>query len=348
MTAGQPTDTIDRRISVAPMMERTDRHCRYLLRLISRHALLYTEMITTGAVLHGDTHRLLRFDQSEHPVALQLGGGDPAELAACAAIAREYGYDEINLNVGCPSNRVRTGRFGACLMADPGLVGRCVAAMNGAAGVPVTVKCRVGIDERDSYDDLRRFVETVAAAGCGVFIVHARKAWLSGLSPKQNREVPPLDYAAIHRLKDDHPQLCVVVNGGVTSAAEAAAQLGRVDGVMIGREAYRNPFVLAAVERRVIGGAGPAPTRQSIVADYVAYVRRQLAEGVPVHRMTRHMLGLFQGVPGARAWRRHLSENAYQSGAGASVIEEAAARVAAARPPHAEVRVSAGDARVSP
>ncbi len=320
---------LDRRLSVAPMMERTDRHCRYFLRLISRHVLLYTEMITTAAILRGDTRRLLRFDAFERPVALQLGGGDPGELANCARIAESHGYDEVNLNVGCPSNRVRSGRFGACLMAEPELVARCVEAMKGACGLPVTVKCRVGIDERDSYDHLKHFVETVAGASCDVLIVHARKAWLSGLSPKQNRELPPLRYDSVYDVKRDFPRLCVVVNGGVRTPAEVELHLGRVDGVMIGREAYHNPYSLVAIERRVTGASEPSPARHQLVEDFLPYVRRQLAEKVPLHRMTRHMIGLFQGVSGARAWRRHLSENAHGKGADETVIEEAAAKVRA-------------------
>ena len=320
---------IDRRISVAPMMERTDRHCRYFLRLISRRVLLYTEMLTTGAILHGDTDRLLRFDASEHPIALQLGGSDPGELAACAGIAEARGYDEVNLNVGCPSARVRTGRFGACLMATPDLVARCVGAMRRATELPVTVKCRIGIDDRDSYDDLKTFVETVAAAGCVTFIVHARKAWLTGLSPKENRDVPPLRYDLIYRLKREFPRLCVVVNGGVKTPAQVRTHLASVDGVMIGREAYQNPYLLATVERQVLGAADPLPARHQIVAGFLPYVRRQLAEDVPLHRMTRHILGLFQGLQGARAWRRFLSENAYKDGADGTVVEEAAAKVAA-------------------
>ena len=317
----------DRRISVAPMMERTDRHFRYLLRLITRRAVLYTDMITSGAILHGEPGRLLRFDPLEHPVAVQLGGGEPDKLAACAAIAEAHGYDEVNLNVGCPSGRVQTGRFGARLMAEPALVARCVAAMKAATRLPVTVKCRIGIDDRDSYDDLKRFVETVAEAGCEVFAVHARKAWLSGLSPEENRNVPPLRYGLIYRLKREFPKLSVIVNGGVETAAEVGAHLARLDGVMVGREAYRNPYILAVIDRDVMGDAGPLPARHRIVEDFLPYVRRQLADGVPLHRMTRHMLGLFQGVPGARAWRRHLSENAHEKGAQGSVIEDAAAKV---------------------
>ena len=318
---------LDRRVAVAPMMERTDRHCRYFLRLISRRVLLYTEMITTGALLHGDAGRLLAFDEAEHPVALQLGGGDPDALAACAAIAEDRGYDEVNLNVGCPSGRVRSGRFGACLMAEPGLVARCVAAMRAATGLPVTVKCRTGIDGRDGFDDLRGFVETVAAAGCETFIVHARKAMLDGLSPKQNRQVPPLKYPFVYRLKAEMPALSFVLNGGVRTLDGIEQALARLDGVMIGREAYQNPYFLAAVEAGVFGGDVPRD-RHAVIAAFLAYARRERAGGVPLHRMSRHLLGLFQGLPGARAWRRHLSENVLRAGAGAELLAEAAAKVA--------------------
>ena len=309
------------------MMERTDRHCRYFLRLITRHALLYTEMITTPAILHGDRDRLLGFDPAEHPLALQLGGGDPAELAACAAIAEAWGYDEVNLNLGCPSGRVRSGRFGACLMAEPERVAACVAAMGAATGLPVTVKCRTGIAGHDGYDNLRCFVTTVAAAGCGTFIVHARDAVLDGLSPRQNREVPPLQYDLVYRLKADLPELEIVLNGGLRSVGSVAAALGCVDGVMIGREAFKNPWFLAELGRQVLGDE-PPPGRHAVIDAFLAYVRRQKAAGVPLTRMTRHVLGLFQGRPGARAWRRHLSENAHRPDADAAVLAAAAALVA--------------------
>ena len=318
---------IDRRVAVAPMMERTDRHCRYFLRLITRHALLYSEMITTPAILHGDRGRLLGFDTAEHPLALQLGGGDPAELAACAAIAGEWGYDEVNLNVGCPSGRVRSGRFGACLMAEPERVAACVAAMGAATRLPVTVKCRTGIAGHDGYDNLRRFVETVAAAGCASFIVHARDAVLDGLSPRQNREIPPLRYDLVYRLKADLPDLEIVLNGGLDSMAGVDAALARVDGAMIGRAAYYDPWLLAAVERRVFGGE-PPPCRHAVIDDFLGYARRQRLAGVPLARMTRHLLGLFQGRPGARAWRRHISEHGHGADADPAIIAEAAALVA--------------------
>ena len=318
---------LDRRLSVAPMMDWTDRHDRYFLRLISRRALLYTEMIATGAVLHGDRDRLLAFDPAERPLALQLGGAVPAELAACARLAAARGYDEVNLNVGCPSDRVQNARFGACLMAEPALVADCVGAMRAAVSIPVTVKTRIGIDERDSYDDLRAFVETVAAAGCETFVIHARKAWLQGLSPKQNREIPPLHYERVYRLKRDVPALQVIVNGGILTLDEAEAHLRQVDGVMIGRAAYQTPYMLAGAGRRIFGDDAPPPGREAVVRRLLPYAERQVARGVPVKSITRHILGLFNGLPGARLWRRHLSEAAHRPGAGPEVIEQALARV---------------------
>ena len=312
------------RLSVAPMMDWTDRHDRFFLRLISRRARLYTEMITSGAVIHGDRERLLGFSPAEHPVALQLGGSEPDAMARAAEIGAAFGYDEININVGCPSDRVQTGRFGACLMAEPDTVAACVAAMRRACGLPVTVKSRIGIDDRDSYEALHHFVATVAAAGCGTFIVHARKAWLQGLSPKQNREVPPLRYEVVYRLKQDFPALTIVINGGITSLDQAAAHLAQVDGVMIGREAYQNPYMLAEADRRLFDAAAPVPSRAAVLDGLIGYIERQRADGVPLHAITRHVLGLFQGVPGARAWRRHLAENAHRPGVGAEVVRAAA------------------------
>jgi tRNA-dihydrouridine synthase A len=285
-------------------------------------------MVTTGALIHGDQERHLRFDPAEHPVALQLGGSDPTELATCARLGAERGYDEINLNVGCPSDRVQSGRFGACLMAEPALVADCVSAMNEAARVPVTVKHRIGIDERDSYEELHRFVDTVARAGCGVFIVHARKAWLQGLSPKENREVPPLKYEAVHRLKHDFPHLQFVINGGFKTLSQVEAELDELDGVMIGREIYANPWLLGDVDRRIFGDTNPLATPHQVVEALLPFIERELAAGTPLKHMTRHILGLFQGRPGARAWRRHLSENAHLPGAGTEVVEQALARVA--------------------
>jgi tRNA-dihydrouridine synthase A len=318
---------LSHRLCVAPMMDWTDRHCRYFLRLIARHARLYTEMIPTGAILHGDAARFLRFDPAEHPVALQLGGADPDDLARCAELAARLGYDEINLNVGCPSGRVQSARFGACLMAEPELVARCVASMAAAAEVPVTVKTRIGIDDRDSYGFLLRLVEAVAAVGCGTLILHARKAILAGLNPKENREIPPLRYDVAHRVKRDFPALRIVVNGGIRTLAQAQDQLAQVDGVMIGREAYQNPYCLAAWQRALLGTAEPIPSREEVVRRLLPYVGRELAEGTPLRAITRHLMGLFNGLPGARAWRRHLSEAAHRPDAGAEVILEAMARI---------------------
>ena len=314
-------------ISVAPMMEWTDRHCRYLLRLISRHTRLYTEMDTTGAVLYGDVARLLAFDPAEHPVALQLGGSDPAALARCARIGAELGYDEINLNVGCPSDRVQSGRFGACLMAEPERIAECVSAMAAGVDVPVTVKTRIGVDHRDRYEDLQRFVSIVSGAGCRTFLVHARKAWLQGLSPKQNREVPPLRYDRVYRLKRDFPGLRVVLNGGVRTLDEARAHLVQVDGVMIGRAAYQDPWLLAQVDPLFHASPMPYTDPAAAVEAYLPYVERELRAGTPLTRMTRHLLGLFQGRPGARRWRRHLSEHAHRPGGGPEVIRTALAMV---------------------
>lgn len=309
------------------MMEWTDRHCRYFMRLLSRRAYLYTEMVTTGALLHGDAERLLRYDPAEHPVALQLGGSEPAALAACARLAADVGYDEVNLNVGCPSDRVQTGRFGACLMAEPALVADCVAAMRAAVALPVTVKTRIGIDEHDGYEHLLNFVTTVAAAGCTSFIVHARKAWLHGLSPKQNREVPPLRYEFVHRLKRELPQLEIVINGGLTELGAAHAQLAHVDGVMLGRAAYHNPGLLLDVDRLFYGDERPAPTPHEVIERLLPYIERELAAGTSLHHLTRHMLGLYQGQRGARAWRRYLSEHTHAAGAGAEVVRAALAKL---------------------
>ncbi len=321
----------DRRLSVAPMMDWTDRHDRFFLRLITRRTLLYTEMITTSAILHGDRDRLLGHDPAEHPLALQLGGSSPADLAAAARIAEAYGFDEVNLNVGCPSGRVQNARFGACLMAEPETVAAAVAAMRAATALPVTVKTRTGIDEKDSYRHLKAFVATVAAAGCRSFTVHARKAWLAGLSPKQNREVPPLDYPRVYRLKEDFPGLEIVINGGIASLDAAERHLAHVDGAMIGRGAYQNPFLLAEADRRFFGERDTAPTREGVVRALLPYVERQCAAGVPVKAMTRHILGLFSGRPGARQWKRTLSEMAHPPGAGPEVIETALDQVRAAQ-----------------
>jgi len=297
------------------MLDWTDRHCRYLLRQISHHTLLYTEMVTTGALLHRDPARFLRYHPSEHPLALQLGGSEPGELAQCAALAREWGYDEVNLNVGCPSDRVQSGRFGACLMAEPQRVAEGVAAMREAGDCPVTVKHRIGIDHQDSYEALTRFVATVAAAGCRTFIVHARKAWLQGLSPKENREVPPLDYPRVYRLKRDFPELEIVINGGIETLEQALSHLEHVDGAMIGRAVYHNPWMLADADRLIFGDERAPSDPGSVVLAMHDYIVAELSQGTALHRITRHMLGLFQGMPGARAWRRHLSEHANRPGA---------------------------------
>ena len=318
------------RLSVAPMMDRTDRHCRFFHRLLSRHTRLYTEMLTAGAVIHGDRDRLLGFDTAEHPVALQLGGSEPAMLAQAARIGERLGYDEINLNCGCPSDRVKKGRFGAGLMAEPELVGRCLAAMRGAVSVPVTVKCRVGIDEQDD-DALDRFVETVhALSGVTVFIVHARKAWLKGLNPKQNREVPPLRYELAFRLKAERPDLCIVLNGGIAGLDEAEALLARgaVDGVMLGRAAYSDPWLLADADRRLFGAENPLQARHEALEALLPYAGRLAAGGIRLHALSRHVHGLFQGCPGARAFRRHLAENAHLPGAGPEVLGAAASLAA--------------------
>ena len=326
---------LDRTLSVAPMMDRTDRHYRYLMRLMAPRTLLYTEMVTTGALVHGDVARHLAYSAAEHPLALQLGGSDPAELAHCARLAEAWGYDEVNLNCGCPSDRVQNGRFGACLMAEPDLVAEGVAAMREATRLPVTVKHRIGIDHADDYAHLRRFVERVAGAGCRTFIVHARKAWLQGLSPRENRTKPPLRHGEIHRLKAEFPELEIVTNGGLASLDHMAEQLEQVDGVMIGRAAYDDPWLMAEAERRFLGAHPEALGRREAVAAYMAYMEEELARGTRLQAMARHLLGLFQGVPGAKAWRRHISENAPREGAGVAVIAEALERVApaAARAP---------------
>ena len=318
------------RVCVAPMMDYTDRHFRYFIRLMTRHTLLYTEMVTSGAILHGDHRRFLEFHPSEHPLALQLGGSDPEALAACARIADGYGYDEISLNVGCPSDRVQSGRFGACLMQEPELVAECVAAMRAASRVPVTVKTRIGVDERDSYEHLVDFIGKVAAASCAVFIIHARKAWLKGLSPKENREIPPLRYDVAARLKRDFPQLTVVVNGGVQTLDAMHAHLGDFDGVMVGREAVSNPYLFADVDRRFFGSSAESLSRGEVLQAWLPYIAAQLQEGVPLARMTRHALGLFHGCPGARAWRRALSEEAVRPGAGLTVLHQALSSLKAA------------------
>ena len=318
---------LDRRFAVAPMIDWTDRHARVFLRLVSQHALLYTEMITTGAILHGDRERLLKFDASEHPVALQLGGSDAGDLARCAEIGQQWGYDEINLNVGCPSDRVQSGRFGACLMAEPSLVASCVAAMQRVVDIPVTVKCRIGIDDQDDYDDLHRFIDTVAGAGCTIFIIHARKAWLSGLSPKENREIPPLKYDIVYRIKQVFPQLAIVINGGIRTIEECREHLRQVDGVMVGREAYQNPYLLSSVDRDLFGDDTSSKSRTEIMRAYLPYVARELQAGTRLSHITRHILGLFHGQPGGRLFRQVLSTQATRPNAGIEVIEHALRQV---------------------
>ena len=314
------------RFAVAPMMEWTDRHCRVFHRLLTRRALLYTEMLTTGAVLRGDRARLLRFDPAEHPVALQLGGSAPQDLAACARIGAEAGFDEINLNVGCPSDRVQDGRFGACLMAEPALVGECVAAMKAAVSIPVTVKCRIGIDDQDPEQALDIFARTAEQSGADALVVHARKAWLKGLSPKENRELPPLDYARVYRLKAAYPRLSIVVNGGVRTIEEANAHLNHVDGVMMGRAAYQEPWRLLDADPVVFGEAPPFSSAKDAAAALVPYIERELSQGARLHSITRHLHGLFRAVPGARAYRRALAGAATSRG-GAELLLEALALV---------------------
>jgi tRNA-dihydrouridine synthase A len=310
------------------MMEWTDRHCRFFHRLLTRRALLYTEMLTTGAVLHGDRARLLRYDPAEHPLALQLGGADPRALADCARIGADWGFDEINLNAGCPSDRVQDGRFGACLMAEPRLVGECVAAMKASVSIPVTVKCRIGIDEQDPETALEVFAHAVEQAGVDALIVHARKAWLKGLSPKENREIPPLDYARVYRLKAAHPRLPIVLNGGIASVEEALSHLAHVDGVMMGRAAYQEPWRLLAVDPVVFAVTAQFASPKEAAAALAAYIERELGEGTRLHAITRHLHGLFRAVPGARAFRRRLAGAAGNPNAGAEVLMEALELVA--------------------
>ncbi|MCG3168966.1 MAG: tRNA-dihydrouridine(20/20a) synthase [Pseudomonadales bacterium] len=315
------------------MMEWTDRHYRYFARLLSRRVRLYTEMVTSAAIVHGDRARLLDFDAAEHPLALQLGGSDPRELALAARIGADRGYDEINLNCGCPSDRVQSGRFGACLMAEPALVADCVAAMQAAVAVPVTVKCRIGIDLRDSYEELAAFVSTIAAAGARTVIVHARKAWLQGLSPKENREIPPLHYPTVYRLKQDFPALRIVINGGIASLDACTAHLEHVDGVMLGRAAYHDPWLLARVDSRLFGDTDPLRTRHEALEAFLPYVERELAHGRRLCQLSRHVLGLFHGCPGGKRFRRYIAEHAYRADAGMGVLRAAAALVAR-EPPH--------------
>jgi len=314
---------LNRTFCVAPMLDCTDRHDRFLLRLISQHSVLYTEMITTGALLFGDKERFLKYHQAEHPVALQLGGSEPQAMAQCAELAQQWGYDEVNINVGCPSDRVQSGRFGACLMQEPELVGENIKAMRSAVDIPITIKCRIGVDEQDPRESLWSLVDSAASAGCQTFLVHARKAWLQGLSPKENRDIPPLDYELVYRLKQEFPEIEIIINGGLTSLAECDLHLEQVDGVMMGREVYANPYILAEVDQRYYGSATPAPSREDVLARYLGYVDENLAQGIRLNTMSRHAVGLYHGEPKSRLWRRYISENAHKPGADSSVLRQA-------------------------
>jgi tRNA-dihydrouridine synthase A len=327
MKAPAASKSLARRFSVAPMMEWTDRHCRFFHRLLTRHALLYTEMITADAIIHGPRERLLGFDAAEHPVALQLGGSDPNNLAQAATIGADFGYDEINLNVGCPSDRVQDGRFGACLMREPQLVGEGVAAMKAAVALPITVKCRLGIDDQDIEESLDRFADTIIAAGADALIVHARKAWLDGLSPRENRDIPPLDHVRVYRLKRRLKDFPIIINGGIHTLDEAEHHLRHVDGAMLGRAAYQNPGMLLAADPKLFGAAAPVSETREAVENLIPYIEQAMAQGARLHDVTRHLLGLFRGQPGARAFRRHLATKAVQQGAGVHVLREALAMV---------------------
>ena len=314
----------ERRLSLAPMMDYTDRHDRYMLRLISKKMWLFTEMITSNTLLNADPQRFLKFHRSEHPVAIQLGGCDPKDLATCSQMSEQAGYDEVNLNVGCPSDRVKSGRFGASLMATPELVGQCVNAMQSGITIPVTVKCRIGIDDLDSYENLKNFITIVSDAGCKIFYIHARKAWLQGLSPKQNRDIPPLKYDVVYQIKRDFPHLDIIINGGIKTLNEVTQHLQHVDGCMIGREAYANPYMLVNVDREIYGAETELPSRMDVLRQYIDYIESEMTAGTRLTLMSRHVLGLFQGVPGAKAWRRHISENAHKPGSDAALLLKAA------------------------
>ncbi len=317
------------RFSVAPMLDWTDRHCRYFHRIMSKEALLFTEMVTTGAIIHGKGD-FLAYNEEEHPVALQLGGSNPIDLARCAKLAQERGYDEINLNVGCPSDRVQNGMFGACLMGEAELVAQCVTAMRDVVDIPVTVKTRIGIDDQDSYEFLKDFIHVVSEkGGCDNFTIHARKAWLSGLSPKENREIPPLDYPRVYQLKQDFAHLTMAINGGIKTFEEMKEHLKHMDGVMVGREAYQSPYLMAEVDQRLFGSDRPVMKRREVVEAMYPYIEKQLANGSYLGHITRHMLGLFQNMPGARQWRRHISENAHKPGAGIEVVQQALDKIPA-------------------
>ena len=316
---------LDHSFCIAPMLDWTDRHERYFLRLFSKHTVLYTEMITCAAITHGHKESLLEINQMEHPVALQLGGSCVEELSQCAILAQQMGYDEINLNIGCPSDRVQSGRFGACLMADPVLVAKCVSAMISVTDLPVTIKCRIGIDKMDSDEALQRFVEIVANAGCLTFIVHARIAVLKGLSPKQNRDIPPLNYPRVYRLKQRFPELEIIINGGIKSLSIGKELLSHVDGIMVGREAYQNPYILTQVDANFFGASETLKSRTEILVEFLPYMKSELDRGTSLQHMTRHILGLYKGLPGGKSFRRHLSEFAHRKDAGISVMEDAIA-----------------------
>lgn len=314
---------LNRTFSVAPMMDWTDRHARYFLRLISKHCLLYTEMVTTGAIIHGDHQRFLEFNAEEHPLAIQLGGSSPSELSQCAKIAEDWGYDEVNLNVGCPSDRVQNGRIGACLMAEPSTVADCVKAMQDTCSIPITVKHRIGINGRESFEQLVEFISTISDTGCNTFIVHARIAILEGLSPKENRDVPPLKYDWVYQLKSLFPHLSIIINGGITTIEQVQTHLNHIDGVMLGRAAYQTPYLLADVDRLFYQDDTPTPSRHEVVEQLIPYIEQQMSLGASLHHLTRHILGLFQGLPGARKFRRHLSENTHKPGASIEVLKTA-------------------------
>lgn len=323
MTDSATLSAINRRFCAAPMMSWSDTHCRNFWRMLSKETVLYTEMVTSGALLQGDRQRFLRFKPAEHPVALQLGGSNPADLAECARIAEDFGYDEINLNCGCPSDKVQSGKIGACLMAEPALVADCMDAMRQATRLPVTIKHRIGIDEMNDYDDMAAFVKTIADTGCKTFIVHARKAWLKGLNPKENRDIPPLQYERVFQLKAEFPELEIIINGGITSLEQSKVLLEKVDGVMLGREIYSNPWLLSEVDREIYGTGAQKLTRQTVMEQFIAYCEEQLAEGTRLHHLTRHITGLYQGLPGARQFRRTLSEQAHPRTAGIDVLKRA-------------------------
>ena len=327
-TSQNPKTPTNRRFTLAPMLDWSDRHCRYFWRLLTQQAVFYSEMVTTGAILQGDQKRHLDFDPFEQPVALQLGGSNPSDLARCAELAQQWGYNEVNLNCGCPSDRVQSGRFGACLMTEPTLVAECIKAMQQAVDIPITVKNRIGVDDMEDYSGLKHFVTEVADAGCETFIVHARKAWLKGLSPKENREVPPLKYEMVSQLKQELPELEIIINGGITTLDQSQALLKEVDGIMMGREAYHNPYILAQVDQDIYGdSAKPVPSRLEVLEQFLPYVKQQLEQGTRLHHMSRHVLGIFHEQTGARKFRRHISEQAHKKDAGIQVLEDAIAQM---------------------